>query len=292
MYNFDTDLINKYEQIKHKIYVEYCNNNITLIQREILLKHAQNDIFNNEFNFIIESDDDGTSSAIIEQKQLKSMTRVRMLGKLASEKKDLIEESIKNIDEEKRNDIHFIFLNRDDEIDSIIKILDYFYKFITDPSSDSENYNHRKDDLIAELNDSCKNVKIESYSINSYNNKFKVEFNDSEINQYEKKYNMAFSSSHIKDILEKYPDNAAIIKNSYTDFFRWFGVLLGYKNMYFNQMCRSVKISEIYQNQLYEDYNNNKSSYGDLRSGNTLLQKLFQSVYKEYYDILNSKFEY
>ena len=50
MYNFDTDLINKYEQIKHKIYVEYCNNNITLIQREILLKHAQNDIFNNEFN--------------------------------------------------------------------------------------------------------------------------------------------------------------------------------------------------------------------------------------------------
>ena len=292
MYNFDTDLINKYEQIKHKIYVEYCNNNITLIKREILLKHAQNDIFNNEFNFIIESDDDGTSSAIIEQKQLKSMTRVRMLGKLASEKKDLIEESIKNIDEEKRNDIHFIFLNRDDEIDSIIKILDYFYKFITDPSSDSENYNHRKDDLIAELNSSCKNVKIESCSINSYNNKFKVEFNDSEISQYEKKYNMAFSSSHLDDILEKYPDNIAIIKNSYNDFFRWFDVLLGYKNMYFNQMSRSVKISEIYQNQLYEDYNNNKSSYGDLRSGNTLLQKLFQSVYKEYYDILNSKFEY
>lgn len=292
MYNFDNNLIYKYEKIKHKIYVEYCNNNITLIQREILLKHAQNDIFNNEFNFIIESDDDGTSYAIIEQKQLKSMARVRMLGKLASEKKDLIEESIKNIDEEKRNDIHFIFLNRDDEIDSIIKILDYFYKFITDPSSDSENYNHRKDDLIAELNDSCKNVKIESYSINSYNNKFKVEFNDSEINQYEKKYNMAFSSSHIKDILEKYPDNVAIIKNSYTDFFRWFDILLGYKNMYFNQMCRSVKISEIYQNQLYEDYNNNKSSYSDLRSGNTLLQKLFQPVYKEYYDVINSKFEY
>ena len=134
--------------------------------------------------------------------------------------------------------------------------------------------------------------EIESYSINSYNNKFKVEFNDSEINQYEKKYNMAFSSSHIKDILEKYPDNVVIIKNSYTDFFRWFGVLLGYKNMYFNQMCRSVKISEIYQNQLYEDYNNNKSSYSDLRSGNTLLQKLFQPVYKEYYDVINSKFEY
>ena len=292
MYNFDNDLIDKYEQIKHKIYVEYCNNNITLNQREILLKRAQNDIFNNEFNFIIESDENGTSSDIIEQKQLKSMARVRMLRKLALEKKDLIEESIKNIDEEKRNDIHFIFLNRDDEVNSIIKILDYFYKFITDPSSDSENYNHRKDDLIAELNDSCKNVKIESYSINSYNNKFKVEFNDSEINQYEKKYNMAFSSSHIKDILEKYPDNVAIIRNSYTDFFRWFGVLLGYKNMYFNQMCRSVKISEIYQNQLYEDYNNNKSSYSDLRSGNTLLQKLFQPVYKEYYDVINSKFEY
>ena len=292
MYNFDNDLIDKYEQIKHKIYVEYCNNNITLNQREILLKRAQNDIFNNEFNFIIESDENGTSSDIIEQKQLNSMARVRMLGKLASEKKDLIEESIKNIDEEKRNDIHFIFLNRDDEVNSIIKILDYFYKFITDPSSDSENYNHRKDDLIAELNDSCKNVKIESYSINSYNNKFKVEFNDSEINQYEKKYNIAFSSSHIKDILEKYPDNVAIIKNSYTDFFRWFDILLGYKNMYFNQMCRSVKISEIYQNQLYEDYNNNKSSYSDLRSGNTLLQKLFQSVYKEYYDVINSKFEY
>lgn len=292
MYNFDNDLIDKYEQIKHKIYVEYCNNNITLNQREILLNRAQNDIFNNEFNFIIESDKNGTSSAIIEQKQLKSMAIVRMLGKSASEKKDLIEESIKNIDEEKRNDIHFIFLNRDDEVNSIIKILDYFYKFITDPSTDSENYNHRKDDLIAELNDSCKNVKIESYSINSYINKFKVEFNDSEINQYEKKYNMAFSSSHIKDILEKYPDNVAIIKNSYTDFFRWFGVLLGYKNMYFNQMCRSVKISEIYQNQLYEDYNNNKSSYSDLRSGNTLLQKLFQSVYKEYYDVINSKFEY
>lgn len=292
MYNFDNDLIDKYEQIKHKIYVEYCNNNITLNQREILLKHAQNDIFNNEFNFIIESDENGTSTAIIEQKQLKSMARVRMLGKLASEKKDLIEESIKNIDEEKRNDIHFIFLNREDEIESIIKIIDYFYKFIIDPSSDSENYNHRKDDLIAELNDSCKNVKIESYSINSYNNKFKVEFNDSEINQYEKKYNIAFSSSHIEDIFLKYPDNIAIIKNSYNDFFRWFDVLLGYKNMYFNQMSRSVKISEVYQNQLYEDYNNNKSSYNDLRSGNTLLQKLFQSVYKEYYDILNSKFEY
>lgn len=292
MYNFDNDLIDKYEQIKHKIYVEYCNNNITLNQREILLKHAQNDIFNNEFNFIIESDENGTSTAIIEQKQLKSMARVRMLGKLASEKKDLIEESIKNIDEEKRNDIHFIFLNREDEIESIIKIIDYFYKFIIDPSSDSENYNHRKDDLIAELNDSCKNVKIESYSINSYNNKFKVEFNDSEINQYEKKYNIAFSSSHIEDIFLKYPDNIAIIKNSYNDFFRWFDVLLGYKNMYFNQMSRSVKISEVYQNQLYEDYNNNKSSYSDLRSGNTLLQKLFQSVYKEYYDILNSKFEY
>ena len=103
---------------------------------------------------------------------------------------------------------------------------------------------------------------------------------------------MAFSSSHLDDILEKHPDNIVIIKNSYNDFFRWFDVLLGYKNMYFNQMSRSVKISEIYQNQLYEDYNNNKSSYGDLRSGNTLLQKIFQSIYKEYYDILNSKFEY
>ena len=78
MYNFDSDLIDKYEQIKHKIYVEYCNNNITLNQREILLKRAQNDIFNNEFNFIIESDENGTSSDIIEQKQLKSMARVRM----------------------------------------------------------------------------------------------------------------------------------------------------------------------------------------------------------------------
>ena len=75
-------------------------------------------------------------------------------------------------------------------------------------------------------------------------------------------------------------------------FFYWFNILLNYKNMYFDQIFRCVKIAETYQNQLYNDYENNKSSYSNLENGTELLKKVFQSVYKEYDDIINSNFEY
>lgn len=292
MYDFDKDSICKYEQIKHKIYKEYCKNNISLKQREILLEHARNKIYNNIFNMILESDENENTKTIIEQKELKYMSKLRMLVKVTSDKKDIIDKSINNIDEDKRDSIYFIFLNREKEINSIIKLLDHFYSFITDPSNDSERYNYKKDDLIDELNDSHKNIKFESYSIGIYKNKFKIEFNESEIFQYEKKYNKAFSTSHLNHIIEDNSENIAIIKNSYNDFFYWFNILLNYKNMYFDQIFRCVKIAETYQNQLYNDYENNKSSYSNLENGTELLKKVFQSVYKEYDDIINSNFEY
>lgn len=292
MYDFDKDSICKYEQIKHKIYKEYCKNNISLKQREILLEHARNKIYNNIFNMILESDENENTKTIIEQKELKYMSKLRMLVKVTSDKKDIIDKSINNIDEDKRDSIYFIFLNREKEINSIIKLLDHFYSFITDPSNDSERYNYKKDDLIDELNDSHKNIKFESYSIGIYKNKFKMEFNESEIFQYEKKYSKAFSTSHLNHILEDNSENIAIIKNSYNDFFYWFNILLNYKNMYFDQISRCIKIAETYQNQLYNDYENNKSSYSNLENGTELLRKVFQSVYKEYDDIINSNFEY
>ena len=292
MYDFDKDSICKYEQIKHKIYKEYCKNNISLKQREILLEHARNKIYNNIFNMILESDENENTKTIIEQKELKYMSKLRMLVKVTSDKKDIIDKSINNIDEDKRDSIYFIFLNREKEINSIIKLLDHFYSFITDPSNDSERYNYKKDDLIDELNDSHKNIKFESYSIGIYKNKFKIEFNESEIFQYEKKYSKAFSTSHLNHILEDNSENIAIIKNSYNDFFYWFNILLNYKNMYFDQIFRCIKIAETYQNQLYNDYENNKSSYSNLENGTELLKKVFQSVYKEYDDIINSNFEY
>ena len=292
MYDFDKDSIYKYEQIKHKIYKEYCKNNISLKQREILLEHARNKIYNNIFNMILESDENENTKTIIEQKELKYMSKLRMLVKVTSDKKDIIDKSINNIDEDKRDSIYFIFLNREKEINSIIKLLDHFYSFITDPSNDSERYNYKKDDLIDELNDSHKNIKFESYSIGIYKNKFKIEFNESEIFQYEKKYSKAFSTSHLNHILEDNSENIAIIKNSYNDFFYWFNILLNYKNMYFDQIFRCIKIAETYQNQLYNDYENNKSSYSNLENGTELLKKVFQSVYKEYDDIINSNFEY
>lgn len=292
MYDFDKDSICKYEQIKHKIYKEYCKNNISLRQREILLEHARNKIYNNIFNMILESDENENTKTIIEQKELKYMSKLRMLVKITSDKKDIIDKSINNIDEDKRDSIYFIFLNREKEINSIIKLLDHFYSFITDPSNDSERYNYKKDDLIDELNDSHKNIKFESYSIGIYKNKFKIEFNESEIFQYEKKYSKAFSTSHLNHIIEDNSENIAIIKNSYNDFFYWFNILLNYKNMYFDQIFRCVKIAETYQNQLYNDYENNKSSYSNLENGTELLKKVFQSVYKEYDDIINSNFEY
>ena len=58
MYDFDRELMNKYDLIKHRIYVEYCNHNITLKERELLLERAKHDIFNDKFKFIIESDDE------------------------------------------------------------------------------------------------------------------------------------------------------------------------------------------------------------------------------------------
>ena len=146
--------------------------------------------------------------------------------------------------------------------------------------------------MIDELNDSHKNIKFESYSIGIYKNKFKIEFNESEIFQYEKKYSKAFSTSHLNHIIEDNSENIAIIKNSYNDFFYWFNILLNYKNMYFDQISRCIKIAETYQNQLYNDYENNKSSYSNLENGTELLRKVFQSVYKEYDDIINSNFEY
>ena len=292
MYDFDKDLICKYEQIKHKIYKEYCKNNISLKQREILLEHARNKIYNNIFNMILESDENENTKTIIEQKELKYMSKLRMLVKVTSDKKDIIDKSINNIDEDKRDNIYFIFLNREKEINSIIKLLDHFYNFITDPSIDSERYNYKKDDLIDELNDSHNNIKFGSYSIGIYKNKFKIEFNESEIFQYEKKYSKAFSTSHLNHIIEDNSENIAIIKNSYNDFFYWFNILLNYKNMYFDQIFRCVKIAETYQNQLYNDYENNKSSYSNLENGTELLKKVFQSVYKEYDDIINSNFEY
>lgn len=292
MYDFDKDSICKYEQIKHKIYKEYCKNNISLKQREILLEHARNKIYNNIFNMILESDENENTKTIIEQKELKYMSKLRMLVKVTSDKKDIIDKSINNIDEDKRDSIYFIFLNREKEINSIIKLLDHFYSFITDPSNDSERYNYKKDDLIDELNDSHKNIKFESYSIGIYKNKFKIEFNESEIFQYEKKYSKAFSTSHLNHIIEDNSENIAIIKNSYNDFFYWFNILLNYKNMYFDQIFRCIKIAETYQNQLYDDYENNKSSYSNLENGTELLKKVFQSVYKEYDDIINSNFEY
>lgn len=292
MYDFDTDSICKYEQIKHKIYKEYCENNISLKHREILLEHARNKIYNNIFNMILESDENENTKTIIEQKELKYMSKLRMLVKVTSDKKDIIDKSINNIDEDKRDSIYFIFLNREKEINSIIKLLDHFYSFITDPSNDSERYNYKKDDLIDELNDSHKNIKFESYSIGIYKNKFKIEFNESEIFQYEKKYSKAFSTSHLNHIIEDNSENIAIIKNSYNDFFYWFNILLNYKNMYFDQISRCIKIAETYQNQLYDDYENNKSSYSNLENGTELLKKVFQSVYKEYDDIINSNFEY
>ena len=271
LYDFDKDSICKYEQIKHKIYKEYCKNNISLKQREILLEHARNKIYNNIFNMILESDENENTKTIIEQKELKYMSKLRMLVKVTSDKKDIIDKSINNIDEDKRDSIYFIFLNREKEINSIIKLLDHFYSFITDPSNDSERYNYKKDDLIDELNDSHKNIKFESYSIGIYKNKFKMEFNESEIFQYEKKYSKAFSTSHLNHILEDNSENIAIIKNSYNDFFYWFNILLNYKNMYFDQISRCIKIAETYQNQLYNDYENNKSSYSNLENGTELL---------------------
>lgn len=286
---FHKDLIDNYEKIKNKIYTEYGNNNITLKEREVLLNHAKNKIFKNIY---ITEDENDSIDFSITQKRIKCITKIEMFKKLINEKSEMIEKSIKNIDKDKSSDVYFIFLNRNNEIDSVIKILDYFYKFIKDPSNNSENYNHIKEELINDINESSKNVKINSYSINEYSNKFKIDFNFSQIIEYKNKYSLAFNESYLDNILNKNNENKNIIKNAYSDFYTWFVFLLGYKNYYYNQMCKCVKIAEIYQNKLYEDFNNNKNSYNDLLNSSPLLQKLFQSVYKEYYDILNSDITY
>ena len=298
MYDFDRELMNKYDLIKHRIYVEYCNHNITLKERELLLERAKHDIFNDKFKFIIESDDeddnkDRAESAknIIEQKEFKCSTKIRMMKKIVSEKCNIIKESISNIDEEKQSSIHFIFLNRDDEINSIIKILDYIYKNISNLNIEIDDYNYEKEELTEEIEESVKNIKIESYSIATYNNKYKYEISSSDINDYENKYNNIFNSNYLNDLLEKNVDNIPLVKNLYNDFFHWFDILLEYLNWKYNQMVKVVKISEIYKNQLYDDYTNNKNSYSDLKTGTEILKKCFQSVYTEYDDIINFKNE-
>ena len=145
--------------------------------------------------------------------------------------------------------------------------------------------------MTEEIEESVKNIKIESYSIATYNNKYKYEISSSDINDYENKYNNIFNSNYLNDLLEKNVDNIPLVKNLYNDFFHWFDILLEYLNWKYNQMVKVVKISEMYKNQLYDDYTNNKNSYSDLKTGTEVLKKCFQSVYTEYDDIINFKNE-